>query len=80
MDSLAETEKKRERKLKARGLIEKTLEDEINERRNAKKQFLYDKTSIKSISFSDSIDQAHHFNQNNEKKNSSYRLPKLIAN
>ena len=35
MESLEEYERKRERNLKARGLIEKTFEDEMNERRRA---------------------------------------------
>ena len=77
MDSLAELEKKRERKLKAKGLIEKTLDDEIKGRRVAKTNLLYDKRNIKSVSFSGSIDQAHHYS---DKPDSalSYRLPKLV--
>ncbi len=83
MESLEEYEKKRERNLKAKGLIEKTLEDEIKERRHRKKYVLYDKLSTKSISFSDNIDQLEdHRDYSHDKKSPrlSFRLPKLTTN
>lgn len=83
MESLEEYEKKRERNLKARGLIEKTLEDEMKERRHTKKYVLYDKFSTKSISFSDNIDQMEDnrdYSQDKRSPRLSFRLPKLITN
>jgi hypothetical protein len=80
MESLEEYERKRERNLKARGLIEKTFEDEMNERRHRKKYVLYDKLSTKSVSFSENIDQMHHFSDGKKSPHASYRLPKLFAN
>ena len=75
MDSLEEIERKRERKLKAIGLIEKTLEDEMNERKAAKKHLIFDKSSsIKSLNFSDS------FTNDTQNSSTPYRLPKLYSN
>jgi len=84
MESLEEYERKRERNLKARGLIEKTLEDEMRERRHRKKYVLYDRISTKSVSYSENIDQVHHqhdpFGDREKSSQLSFRLPKLVSN
>ena len=79
MESLEETERKRERKLKAKGLIEKTLEDEMNERRSTKKLIFFDKAgSNKSLNFTDNFMTAHE-NTESEMK-APYKLPRLYSN
>lgn len=66
MESLEELEKKRERKLKAIGLIEKTLEDETKEKQaNRTKSMSYSYDSYSTLKQDAKI---------------SFRLPKLISN
>ncbi len=86
--ALEEAERKRERTLKAKGLIEKTHEDELKEKIEIKKLLDSSTNSNKrSVEFDDKVNYQNDWIDSNQDSSSNinrsstpFRLPKLILN
>lgn len=85
--ALEEAERKRERTLKAKGLIEKTHEEQFKEKLEIKKLLDSSTSSKRNVEFDDNIKYQNDWIDSNQASSSNFngtstpfRLPKLLLN
>jgi hypothetical protein len=85
--ALEEAERKRERTLKAKGLIEKTHEEQLKEKFEIKKLLDSSTSSKRNVEFDDNIKYQNDWIDSNQASSSNFngtstpfRLPKLLLN